>query len=97
MTDCNCEYDWRQMRNARDHWYNKCQELEAQNMELDDKLTATENELKPLKKDAEKSYDAYVLNGGGDPCFSNGMAGNCGEGCEKYDDGTCENMDEQES
>lgn len=32
----------------------------------------------------ERIYDNYVLNGGSDPCFANGMSGNCGKNCSVF-------------
>lgn len=48
------------------------------------------------KRDAEieekrrsKAYDAYVLDGGGDPCFQAGHRGHCGStDCSLYDPDT---------
>lgn len=72
--------------------YNKLQdeysELKRRHDEIYDKLSNAEhrihNELEPRIESEHRSYDSYVLNGGSDECFSNGMSGNCGIHCSIF-------------
>jgi hypothetical protein len=65
--------------------------------ELEKKFNKTESELQeanwkvkyelePRIESEHRSYDSYVLSGGSDECFSNGMSGNCGVKCSIFGD-----------
>jgi len=53
-------------------------------LELDSEKYKIHNELEPRIKSEQKSYDSYVLNGGSDQCYQNGMSGNCGYKCSIF-------------
>ena len=52
--------------------------------ELDSAKFIIQKELEPRIKNEQRSYDGYVLNGGGDKCYQNGMSGNCGYECSIF-------------
>lgn len=66
----------------------KFHRLQEEKSKVDSKLNSAEhrihNELEPRIEQEHKNYDSYVLSGGSDPCFSNGMSGNCGVKCEAF-------------
>ena len=53
-------------------------------LELDSAKFKIHNELEPRIKTEQKSYDSYVLNGGSDQCYQNGMSGKCEYDCSIF-------------
>jgi len=67
---------------------NRIQELNSELIKINNKLVDAEwkidKELKPRIESEKRSYDNWVLSGGSDDCFRNGMNGNCGPRCSVF-------------
>ncbi len=67
---------------------NNYDELKEKYNILQDKYEESEHrisyELEPRLVVERKNYDSFVINGGSDICFRNGMNGTCGEDCELF-------------
>lgn len=94
MSDCyNCdrwEEKYDNLKRKYDRLYDSHNELERRNRKTEDELYEAnwkvKHELEPRIESEHRSYDSYVLSGGGDECFSNGMSGNCGVDCSIFGD-----------
>ncbi len=79
----NLEYRYRRLSNNFD-------EVKKDRDELRNKLDSAEykleTELKPRVDREKRSYDSWVINGGGDTCMQQGMDGNCGFNCPDFGD-----------
>jgi len=92
MHECNnCD----RLEEKYDNLYRRFDRLSYSYRDLEKKYNSTydelnsaesriHNELEPRIEQEHKSYDSYVLSGGSDPCFQNGMSGNCGMKCEAF-------------
>jgi len=82
------EEKYNDLRWNYDDLLSKFHKLQEEKYKVDTKLDSAEyrihNELEPRIEQERKSYDSYVLSGGSDPCFQNGMSGNCGVKCEEF-------------
>ena len=70
--------------NLLDKYYDLNRKNNKLILELDSAKYKIHNELEPRIKSEQKSYDSYVLNGGEDECYQNGMSGNCGYKCSIF-------------
>jgi len=70
--------------NLLDKYYDLNRKNNKLILELDSAKYKIHNELEPRIKSEQKSYDSYVLNGGEDKCYQNGMSGNCGYNCSIF-------------
>ena len=94
MIECgNCEI-WEQkydnLKYRYDNLSNKYEDVRNRLNKTEDELSdanyKVKYELEPRIQSENRSYDSYVLNGGSDECFSNGMSGNCGVECSIFGD-----------
>lgn len=61
----------------------------------EDRLAREKREAAEQERQRARSYDNYVLSGGSDECFREGMRGNCGENCAIWRRGECEHDEDQ--
>jgi hypothetical protein len=72
---------YNRLQNSYEELKEKHEILQAKYEQLEHRISY---ELEPRLVIERKGYDSFIINGGSDICFKNGMNGTCGEDCELF-------------
>jgi len=78
-------------------FYRKEAEKEAKKRRAEERAERERREAAEAERTRARSYDAYVLNGGGDECTRFGIMSGCAPECPVFQRGECESQADNEA